>query len=548
MRRVRGNPHILVLALGAGVCMLTAWPGFSLAGQGEQPGGDAVEVELPGATASGTPSQLAAAALQAETGVDSAIDPATGEHPVYHLRPEPFSDAAARAITLDELLELAAANNFGLQRQNLSVEKGHYSVDQTYFVFDPSLAGSLSFNKRNLGASGSESLSSVGSSESVAAEASATVPRPYGDSFRFNYSLDRSDSSLPGSTAASPASYSAGFGINYARPLGRGAGKFVNLIPRYTASNNLQLAYDKLDDDVRRLKKSVMDAYFQAVAAREAISVRENSLELALKQLERAVERFKVGLAIQADVNQAEHSVLSQRTELLNARQNFASLLDTLTTLVGLPQEFSLTVDASGALITLDDNLPEGMWDLVLANSYDLKSLNTQLANLRLAREQQLNQLKPDYALGLSYTRNGTDSSLGRAISGYESENMGVTLNWSATPGERSQHADVAQTELDLASTELSIQDAELQLKASLRGLQRDLTTKYQQIGLAESNLEVVRQTYDIMNERYNVGLGIMLDVVEAQENVLAAELALLNARVSYQQSYRELMLMAGLL
>jgi len=44
------------------------------------------------------------------------------------------------------------------------------------------------------------------------------------------------------------------------------------------------------------------------------------------------------------------------------------------------------------------------------------------------------------------------------------------------------------------------------------------------------------------------VGLAVTLDVVEAQEAVLAAELALLSARVAYQQAYREILLMAGLI
>ena len=538
---MRGTKPIGSLAVGAllSLAMLGAVPAAAADDAGE-----AVDVALPGAQGSSA-TALADQALAMEDAGSSAAA-TTGEHPVYHLRPEPFSDNDAVMITLEELLELAAANNFGLQRQGLSIEKSHYSVDQTYYSYDPTLAGSLSFNKRNLGASAT--AGATGSTATLGAEASATVRREYGDSFRFSYELGVSDSSLAGPTPDPAESYSSGFGISYSRPLGRGAGRFVNLIPRYTASNNLALAYDKLDDDVRQLKKSIMDVYFQAVSAREGINVREASLERSLQQLERAVERYKVGLAIQADVNQAEHSVLSQRTELLNARQSYAGLLDTLTTLVGLPQEYSLTVDADGSLIVLNENVPDGLWQLVEDNSYDLKSLNTALANLRLTREAQLNQLKPDYSLGLSYSRSGTDDSLGRAVGGYETENMGVTLNWQGTPGERSQQAGLAQTELDLASTELSIQDAELQLKASLRALERDLTTKYQQIGLAESSLAVVRETYDIIVERHNVGLGTQLDVVQAQEDVLSAELALLSARVSYQQAYRELMLMAGLL
>ena len=68
------------------------------------------------------------------------------------------------------------------------------------------------------------------------------------------------------------------------------------------------------------------------------------------------------------------------------------------------------------------------------------------------------------------------------------------------------------------------------------------------QIDIARSNVEVVKETYEIQKERNGVGLATTLDVIEAQENVLSAELSLLSARVAYQQAYRQVLLSAGLI
>lgn len=584
MRKVQAMLRISHGALLAMLLAMALSPATAGEGRADAPGQavdvaleqgqDAGEKETETQAAAGTdadsdsPGGLASLSLRAQAGTTAAAlavggtsapraeaDPAAamaaakGEHPVYHLRPEPWSDADAVPATLQELMELAVASNLGLLGQEYTVEKNHYSVDRTYYAFDPSLGASLGYNQNNRGSTAAQTQGSVTGSESYSGDFSVTVPREYGDSFRLSYDLSRSSYQTTGGGEdfSIPTTYNAGVNLSYNRPLMRGAGRLVNLIPRYQASNNLQLSYDRLDDDIRRLKKNVMDAYFNAVAAREAIVVREASLELALQQLERAVERYKVGLAIQAEVNQAENSVLSQRTQLLSARQNYADLLDSLTLLIGLPQQFGITVDTGGALITLSDNLPDGLWDMVLENSYELKSLNIQLANLRLGRQQQLNGLKPDLGLSMSYGRSGEDDTLGAAVTGYENESYGISLNWSATPGERDREAQLAQTELDLASLELSIQDTELQLLGQLRGYQRTLQTRYEQIGLAEDNLEVVKETYEITVARREVGLATTLDVVDAQEDVLNAELALLNAKVSYQQSYREILLLAGL-
>lgn len=474
-----------------------------------------------------------------------------GERPVYRLRVEPLGDGNAVALSLEDVLDLAAANNFGIQRQYLTIEKGHYAVDQTYYSFDPSLQGSVGYSRRASGGASARAGGGLSGSEQYNLGLGATLPRENGDSFSFNYSLSRSSYSIISSgdnTTEIPTTYDASYSIGYTKPLGRGAGTYINRIPRFIASNSLKLSYDQLDDQVRQLKRDVMNAYFQAVAARQAIDVRQSSLENALDQLDRAVERYKVGLSIRVDVLQAENNVLSQRSQLLSAISTYNGLLDNLVTLTGVPQELAVKVDPEVALTDLGSELPDELWDMVEENSYDLKSLNTQKANLLLTREQQGDRLKPNIGLSLNYGRSGEDSTADLAATGYENENYSLNLNWSTTPGERDAKANLAQTELDLASLDLSIQETELQLKTALRGLQRDLATKRQQIQLNEDNLKVLQENYDITSERNKVGLATTLDVVDAQQSLLEGQLTLLNSKVSYQESYREIQLMAGLI
>jgi outer membrane protein TolC len=260
------------------------------------------------------------------------------------------------------------------------------------------------------------------------------------------------------------------------------------------------------------------------------------------------VERYKVGLAIQSDMLQAENSVLTQRSALLQARADYESLLDQLTLLAGVPQEFDLTVDAGSALLDLGGTMPDGLWDRVLANSFDLKSLHTQIANLQLTREAQVNRLKPQVDLGVNYGRSGVDTNFSHTLGAGDNQTYGVRVDFSKTPHERAAKADIAQTDLDLATLQLDIENTELTLKSDLRANERDLETKWQQIELGENNIRVAQETYNIVSERNRVGLATELDVITAQQNVLSAQLSLLQAKVAYQQAYRSLQLQAGLL
>jgi len=472
-----------------------------------------------------------------EVGVAVAAAAQQTDHPVYDLRPEPFSEEDVLFISLEDILALAINNNLGLQQQEYTIEKGHYSVDRTYYAYDPMISASAGVNW-----SESDSTGSTVRSMSYSTSLGATLPREYGD--RFQVSLDHGAND----TDVLPATYSSSVSVSYMRPLGQGAGKYYNRIGRYISSNNLLLSYDRLDNEVRNLKARVLDLYYQAVSARETIDVRETGLDLALGQLERSVERYKVGLAIRVEVLQSENSVLNQKASLLASRKNYAETLDALAVLTGIPQELELAVDADTALPDYSGELPTDLWDLVLTNSFELKSLQTQLANLKLTRDQQLHSLKPDLDLGVSYSRGESHDNPISALGSADSQSMGINLSWNTTPGKRSARADLAQTEIDLASLDLSIQDVELQLKAGLRAQQRNLTTLRQQIDIAHGNVEVSKEAYAIQQERNEVGLATALDVIEAQENLLLSELALLTARVAYQQAYRDVLLSAGLI
>jgi outer membrane protein TolC len=483
--------------------------------------------------------------LSAEQDALSSVGAAAendAQSPVYHLRPEPFSDAGKKVVSLKELLDMALAHNQALETQRNNVESGHYDVDKTYYVFDPVFAGEVSYNHSGAGATGSSSTGSYSYS------ASWTKPMERGDSLAFSYDFSRYMYGSSGAGPSSPSLWGTSYSLNYSRPLLRGAGKWLNLIPRYQASNNLVLGYAKLDDDIRNLKKNVMDVWFDAVAARETIGVRQDSLDVALKELDQQVQRYKVGLAIKSDMLQAENNVLTQRTALLQSRSDYENLLDQLTVLVGTPQEYDLTVDAAEALVDLGAKVPDGVWDLVLANDFDLKNLNTQIANLQLSRESQVNNLKPQLNLGVNYGRTGADAKFVHALGASDDQTYGVKLDFSKTPHERATKADIAQTDLDLNSLQLDIDSTTLALKSALRANERDLETKWEQIPLAENNIKVAQETYDITSERHRVGLATELDVVTAQQNVLAAKLALLQAQVAYKQAYRNIQLQAGMI
>ena len=174
--RSEGTTGTVLITLA---CLLLLW-------QPAAAGQDGDSISLIG-DASGPQDRQTMDLEEGDTG--PAEDGSGDEHPVYHLRLEPFSDESALTLGLDELLALAVEHNLGLARQHYNIEKGHYSVDQTYYAFDPTVSGSLSYANNTASMAGG----ALGSSSSYSsASISYAVPREYGDSFEFSYSAGSS--------------------------------------------------------------------------------------------------------------------------------------------------------------------------------------------------------------------------------------------------------------------------------------------------------------------------------------------------------------------
>lgn len=264
-----------------------------------------------------------------------------------------------------------------------------------------------------------------------------------------------------------------------------------------------------------------------------------------MKLLERNHERHKVGLSIRADVLQAENNVLTQKSRLISSQKAYLDQLDQLSLLLGVSQK--LDVEAEVDISPKDTAINvESDWPRVRAASAPLKQAEVQLRDTELNLGFLRNQLEPDLGLNLGYTRQGNDTSAGRALGNLEDESYNMSLVYKLPWGKRSYKARLAQGEEDLASAKVNLQETEQKLRQDWEALFRELEIKRSQIDLSENNVKVAQENYDIQAERNKVGLATTLDVVQAQESLLEAQVSRLFALVDYQNTYLKMQMMAG--
>lgn len=452
-------------------------------------------------------------------------------------------------VTLEEALRLAQEQSYQARIAQATFDRSKFNIDLARAGFDPTLTSSGGYSYAGRG--GLSSLTSadyVSSNKSTFFNLSLNRHFPSGQDFSFSHSLTRKEDSTAGAeTTPIPTSYSGEVRFSLSQPLGRGAGTGANKWGLLQAQNSFALAEFNLGDTARSVRYQTYLQYYDLVAQRKALEVRRLNLSAAIKLLERNFERYKVGLAIRADVLQAENNVLTQKSRMVEAQRAYLDGLDALALILGVSQlvDIGTGVELESPPVPLDQ---EEDWQKVRDSSAQIRQLETQLRNLEIEQRFRRSELRPDVNFSLGYGRQGEDTAVGSTYRNLDSESYSLSLNYNLPWGKRAMKSRLAQVKDDLAAGRASLEQANQSLRQEWDGLFRELTSKRGQIDLNESSVRVAEENYKIQVERNRVGLASTLDVIQAQESLLEAQLAMLNAQVAYQHTYRRLLLLAGVI
>jgi len=458
----------------------------------------------------------------------------------------PQLDLAGRyVVSLDEALALVVDEGYDAITAEASFERARYDLDLALAPFDPSLSISSGYRSTERGSVSALTSSNVSTSKNAFYSVNLAETFPAGDNFSISHQLSRSEVSVVGSSSSVPKSYAGTLGFRWVHPLGRGYGTEANWYGVRQTRNTLSYRELLLDETRRNLRFQVYSLYYSLVAQRKALEVRRANLEAAVKLHERNSERHKVGLSIRADVLQAENNVLNQKTRLIEEKKRYLDSLDELALLLGVTQPIDINpdVDISPRPVPLD---MDADWELVRRASAGLKQAEVNLRNAELQQARNRSELRPDLDLALEYSREGEDVTAGSAMRNLDNESYSLTLTYTLPWNKRAYKARLQQGEQDLAMSQAELEKTVQRLRQDWEAYFRDLESKLAQLDLAESNVTVARENYEIQVERNRVGLADTLDVIQAQESLLEAELSLLSAQVSYQTTYLQILTAAG--
>lgn len=284
----------------------------------------------------------------------------------------------------------------------------------------------------------------------------------------------------------------------------------------------------------------VKSAFYACVQNTRLVTVFEKNLENQKVYLSLAQERFKAGVGLPSDVLRAETAVSEAVFNLTQARTNTAVSRVNLAVYMGIdprtPLQFSEESEPD-----VESSDASALFELALRKRPEMQGARATLS----ARESALKSARTSNAPTVS----GSVGWLGRDISfppATGALSTGVTMQWSPfdgglTPGlVREAAAAKAGAEAQLEKTRQIVLSDVAQAYLNLQTARQRLATAEEEVANAEESLRLIEG-------RYRAGVGLMLEVLDAQNALLTARTNRVNAQSALDQANASLARAVGL-
>ncbi len=355
---------------------------------------------------------------------------------------------------------------------------------------------------------------------------------------------------LSGGTGESAGS---ALSASFVQPLLQGRGRAVNM--EFLTQSERDVLYALRDYTQFRMEFAVRIAsqYYSVLRARDAA---KNNY-LGLKSFELSLEREeafqKEGLKTAADVARLRQSKLSRDLSWINSVRSYKQSLDSFKILLGIPTDTSIVLDPA-ELETLRTSgprvpeiTPEEAVEIALISRLDLYNDRDGVDDATRRIKVAANLLQP--GLDLVLTGN-VDSEDGNRWASFDFERS----EWSAgavldLPLDRkSERNNYRRALIDY---EVSVRNASLaedNVKLDVRNAYRDLVQAQKDYEINQISVDLNLSRVEEEKLRSDLGLGDIIDLVDAQNDLTSAQTGLTNALVNQQIALLEFWSSLGIL
>ena len=411
-----------------------------------------------------------------------------------------LSMSAQQKWTLRECINYALQNNITLKQAQLSKQTATETRKQSQAALFPSLSASSnqSFGYRPWQSSGMTTVSN------------GTVDNKVTKTY-----------------------YNGTYGINASWTLWNGNQNHNQVKANKLSEEQAEL---KMEQTANSIQEQIAQLYVQILYMNEAIGVNRESLEASKKNEERGKEMVNVGKMSKADLAQLSAQRATEEYNLVEAESNLANYKLQLKQLLEITGEQAFDV----AMPTASDQQALADIPSVMSVYEQALTLRPEIKNTELALQASDVQLKiarAGYLPTLSMTGGVGTSSSSNNSNGW-GEQMKTNFDASAGIGisipifdQRKAKTAVNKAKIQHEQALLDQQDQQKKLYSTIEGFWLDAQTNQEKFRAATATVESEQQSYDLLQEQFNLGLKNVIQLMTGKVSLLQAQQSRLQSK-----------------
>jgi outer membrane protein len=411
-----------------------------------------------------------------------------------------LSMSAQEKWTLRECIDYAMQNSITLKQAHLTKQTATETRKQSQAALFPSLSASSnqSFGYRPWQSSGMATVSN--------GTINSSVTKTY---------------------------YNGTYGINASWTLWNGNQNHNQVKANKLSEEQAEL---KIEQSANSIQEQIAQLYVQILYMNEAIGVNRESLEASKKNEERGQEMVNVGKMSKADLAQLSAQRATEEYNLVEAESNLANYKLQLKQLLEITGEQAFDV----AMPTASDQQALADIPSVMSVYEQALTLRPEIKNTELALQASDVQLKiarAGYLPTLSMTGGVGTSSSSNNSNGW-GEQMKTNFDASAGIGisipifdQRKARTAVNKAKIQHEQALLDQQDQQKKLYSTIEGFWLDAQTNQEKFRAATATVESEQQSYDLLQEQFNLGLKNVIQLMTGKVSLLQAQQSRLQSK-----------------
>lgn len=306
-----------------------------------------------------------------------------------------------------------------------------------------------------------------------------------------------------------------------------------------SADASTRAARLSIQDSRDLVTQAVGNAYLAIIANMARVDAAQAQVDTSRVLFQRAVDQHAAGTAPAIDELRAEVQLRTDEQTLLAAENQVAINKLELARVIGLPpgQQFNLTDRmpfSALPVLAVEDALREAY-----ANRADFKAAEEQVRAAELARQASVAEYYPTVNVNANFGDAGVNLGTSHnvwAVAG--------AFQFTIFSGGRIR-ADIEQADSVLRQRRNELGDLRGQIDQQVRTALLNLQSASDQVAVAQRNQQLAHQTLEQSRDRFSAGVTDNLEVVQAQQAVVTADVNLISA--TYQHNLAKIALARSL-